>query len=162
MLIKLNEIIVDIHFRVCNGMVSNDTILCRHGYFRIRQAYLLIDICRDKQRRRRRMRRKRKRKSRYFLRHQLRAAACNTKDRRRPAKVCWPGNEATTNHGRPLAARNLWLAQRASQIFIASPEGLQKFADLEMNPQLSSLLQSQEWGLTQRGIFELVMAKDYN
>ena len=35
------------------------------------------------------------------------------------------------------AANDLWLAQRASQMLVAGPEGQQKFADLEIKPQLS-------------------------
>ena len=39
-----------------------------------------------------------------------------------------------------MAAQDLWLAQRASQILIDGPEGQQKFADFEMKPQLSGYL----------------------
>ena len=35
------------------------------------------------------------------------------------------------NYGQPPAAQDLWLAQRASQILIASPE----YAGLKMKPQ---------------------------
>ena len=38
---------------------------------------------------------------------------------------------------RPLAAQDLWLDQRACKILVANPEGQQKFADLEMEPQLT-------------------------
>ena len=55
-----------------------------------------------------------------------------------PTINIWP--QATTNYVRPLAAQDLWLAQMASQILIAGPEGQQKFADIEMQPQLSGYL----------------------
>jgi len=38
----------------------------------------------------------------------------------------------TTNHERPLAAQDLRLARRASQILVAGPECQQKIAGLEM------------------------------
>ena len=36
-----------------------------------------------------------------------------------------------------MAVQDLWIAQKASQILIAGPKGQQKFADLEMKPQIS-------------------------
>ena len=41
------------------------------------------------------------------------------------------------NFVRPLAAHNLWLAQRSSQRLVAGPKGQQKFAGLKMSPQLT-------------------------
>ena len=47
---------------------------------------------------------------------------------------------ATTNHGRPPASRDLWLAQRDSQILIDGPVGQQKCEDLGIKLQLSGFV----------------------
>ena len=64
----------------------------------------------------------------------------------------WVATGRTGSVARPVGQPNidvqiLWLAQWASQILIAGPEGQQKFADLEMKPQLSH---NKSWAATGR------------